>query len=61
MSNFTIYLIGTVLVACGLAFAAYKLGATPIWIAIGATIVIGMGIMAAVSKTKQKDKSNTEN
>ena len=60
MSNFAIYLIGTLLVAAGLALTAYKLNASPIWIGIGVTIVIGLGIMAAVSKTRQKEKSDTD-
>jgi len=61
MSNLAIYLIGTVLVAGGLAWAAYKLSASPIWIGIGVIIIIGLGIMAAVSKTRQKEKSGTDN
>ena len=60
MSNFAIYLIGIVLVTCGLAWTANKLGAPPIWIIIGAIIIIGMGIMAAVSKTRLKEKSDTD-
>ena len=60
MSNLVIYLIGTLFVAGGLAWAAYKLGASPIWIGIGVIVVIGMGIMAAVSKTRQKEKSDTD-
>ena len=60
MSNFAIYLIGIALVTGGLAWTANKLGAPPIWIIIGAIIIIGMGIMAAVSKTRQKEKSDTD-
>ena len=60
MSNFAIYLIGIVFVTGGLAWAANKLGASPIWISIGVIIVIGLGIMAAVSKTRQKEKSDTD-
>ena len=60
MSNFAIYLIGILSVAGGFAWAAYKLGAPPIWIGIGVIIVIGLGIMAAVSKTRQKEKSGTD-
>ena len=55
MSNFAIYLIGTLFVAGGLAWAAYKLGVQSIWIGISVIIIIGLGIMAAVSKTKQKE------
>jgi hypothetical protein len=57
MSNFSIYLIGTLFVAGGLAMAAYKLGAPPIWIGIGVFIIFGMGIMAGVLKTRQKENS----
>jgi hypothetical protein len=61
MSNFAIYLIGTVFVAAGLALTAYKLGASAIWIVIGVIIVLGLGIMAAVSKTRLKEKSDVGN
>jgi hypothetical protein len=61
MSNLVIYLIGTVFVAGGLAWAAYELGASPIWITIGVIIIIGLSIMAAVSKTRQKENSDTNN
>ncbi|MGD1008181.1 MAG: hypothetical protein ABR980_13235 [Ignavibacteriaceae bacterium] len=61
MSNLVIYLIGTAFVACGLALTAYKLHAPAIWILIGVIVVIGLGIMAAVSKTRQKEKSDTDN
>ena len=61
MSNFAIYLIGTAFVAGGLGLAAYNLGASPIWIIIGVTIIIGLGIMAGVLKTRQKEKSDTDN
>ena len=56
MSNLAIYLIGTAFVAGGLAWAASKMGAPPIWIGIGIIIVVGLGIMGAVSKTRQKEK-----
>jgi len=59
MSNLAIYLIGTALVAGGLAMTAYKLGASTIWIIIGVIIITGLGIMAAVSKTREKEKSDT--
>ena len=61
MSNLVIYLIGTAFVAGGLAWAASEMGAPLIWIIIGIVIIIGMGIMAAVSKTRQKESSDTNN
>jgi len=61
MSNFAIYLIGTVFVAGGLSIAGYKLGVPPIWIITGVIIILGMGIMGGVLKTRQKEKSDSEN
>ena len=60
MSNFAIYLIGIAFVTGGLAWTANKLGAPPIWIVIGVIIIIGLGIMAAVSKTRMKEKSDAD-
>jgi hypothetical protein len=60
MSNFAKYLIGTAFVAGGLAWAAYTLGASPIWISIGVIIIVGLGIMAAVSKTQKNEKSDAD-
>ena len=61
MSNLVIYLIGTALEAGGLAWGANEMGAPPIWIIIGVIIIFGMGIMAAVAKTRQKESSDTNN
>jgi hypothetical protein len=60
MSNFAIYLIGIAFVTGGLVWTANKLGAPPIWIIIGVIIIIGFGIMAAVSKTRLKEKSDSD-
>lgn len=58
MSNFTIYMIGTILVACALGYAAYLLGLGTAWIAIGMVIIIGLGIMGGVRKTRRPEKPN---
>ena len=55
MSNLVIYLIGTAFVAGGLAWGANEMGVPPVWIIISVIIIIGLGIMAAVSKTRQKE------
>ena len=55
MSSFGIYQIGFILLIIGLAIAAYMLGAPPVWIGIGAIILIGIGIMTGVSRTKRPD------
>lgn len=55
MSAFTAYLLGAIVLAAGLAFGAFQVGVPPIWIGIGALVVIGFGIMSAAAKTKRKD------
>lgn len=55
MSSFGTYLIGFLLVIVGLAVAAYLLNAPPMWIAIGAIVLIGIGIVTATTRTRPKD------
>ena len=55
MNNFVIYLIGTLLVVGAMAYGAFLLGTPPVWIAIGATVLVGLGILTGVTRTRQKD------
>lgn len=55
MSSFGTYLIGFVVLIVGLAVAAFLLGAPPMWIGVGVIVMIGIGILSATSRTKQKD------
>ena len=55
MTNFIVYLIGTLLVVAGLAYAAARLGVSSVWIAAGALVIIGLGLMGGIVKTRQKD------
>ena len=51
-----LYLIGYVVLIVGIGLALWQLGVlsrvTPIWIAIGALVAIGLGIMLSVSSGK---------
>lgn len=58
MTNFFVYMIGVVLVSSALAYGAYLLGAAPRWIGIGVLALVGIGIMAAIVKTRQKEPSS---
>ena len=58
MSNFGIYLIGFIVLIAGLALAATLLGLDPTWIGIGAIILIGIGILSGVTRTKRPDPPN---
>jgi len=55
MTNMTIYLIGTLLVVAGLAYGADRLGISQAWIVAGALVIIGIGLMGGIVKTRQKD------
>ncbi|MFN4101544.1 MAG: hypothetical protein ACK4GT_17405 [Pararhodobacter sp.] len=55
MSSFTIYLIGFIILVGGVAYAAFMLGVALMWIGVGAVILMGIGIITAVSKTRQRD------
>jgi hypothetical protein len=55
MTNLVIYLIGTILVVAGLAYAAVRAGLDAPWIVAGALVLVGIGLMAGIVKTRQKD------
>ena len=59
MSSFSTYLLGFIVLIIGLAIAAYLLIGPSVWIAVGAVILIGIGILSATSRTKTKDPPAT--
>jgi len=59
MSSFSTYLIGFIVLIIGLAVAAYLVGAPPLWIGVGAIVLIGIGILTGTSRTKTKDPPTT--
>lgn len=55
MSTFQTYLLGFIILTIGLSIAAYLLGVEPLWIAVVAIVLIGVGIIAATNNTKPRD------
>ena len=53
--NFALYIVGAILVVCGLAYGASRLGVSSTWIMVGAVVIIGLAIMAGVTQTRHKD------
>ena len=53
--SFTIYSIGYAIVICGLIYAAHLMHIPAHWIAVGAVILLGLGILSAVKVTRPKD------
>jgi hypothetical protein len=59
MSAFMLYGFGFFVLLAGLVYGAYLLHVPQTWIGVGALVIIGIGVMSAVSHTKQKDAPKT--
>ena len=57
MTNTLVYMIGVVLVVGALAYGMSLLGVSTTWSAIAAIALLGLGLMAAIVKTRQKEPS----
>lgn len=57
MTNFFVYMIGVVLVVGALAYGANLAGLSPAWTGVLAFMVLGLGVMGAIVKTRQKEPS----
>ena len=55
--GFAAYMVGMVLVIAGLAYGASLLGAPGTWIGIGVVVLMGIGIMGGITKTRRRDPS----
>ena len=53
--SFGIYTIGFAIMIGGLIYAAHLLHVPTHWIAVGAIVLIGLGILTGVKSTRQKD------
>jgi hypothetical protein len=53
--SFGLYLLGTVVVIAGLAYAAHLAHVPAPWIVAGAVVIAGLGILGGVKSTRMKD------
>jgi hypothetical protein len=53
--SFGLYAAGFAIVIAGLIYGAYLIHVPTHWIAVGAIIMLGVGILSAVKATRQKD------
>jgi hypothetical protein len=53
--SFGIYIFGFLLMVIGLVYGAAMLHAPAHWIAMGAIVLVGIGILTGVKATRQKD------
>jgi hypothetical protein len=54
--SFGIYLAGFAIMIIGLGLGAYYLHIPAHWIAVGAVVMIGLGVLKGVSKTRTRDQ-----
>jgi hypothetical protein len=55
--SFAIYLIGYFFLILGLAVGAHMMHIPSRWIGVGVLVMVGMGILSGVSRTRQRDRS----
>ena len=55
--SFGLYLIGFVVLILGLGYAAFLAGVPGQWIAVGVIVLVGLGILTGVTRTRQRDPS----
>ena len=53
--SFALYLIGLALLVGGIAWGLVTAGLAPVYVGITCVIVLGIGVMMAVSRTRAKD------
>jgi uncharacterized membrane protein YiaA len=55
--SFGLYAAGFAIVICGLIYGAHLLHMPGHWIAVGAIVLVGVGILSGVKSTRQKDSA----
>jgi hypothetical protein len=55
--SFALYVIGFVILICGLAYGATLMHVPQQWIAVGIVVLVGLGILTGVTNTRQRDSS----
>jgi len=55
--SFSIYIVGYIVLMIGLCYGAYLAHLPSQWIVVGMLVMLGLGIVTAVTRTRQKDPS----
>lgn len=56
--SFALYLVGLVILVAGIAWGLVVAGVPHLYIAIASVILIGLGIVSGVTRTRGKDPSS---
>ncbi len=57
--SFPLYLLGFLIVIGGVAWALVVAGVQTLYVVIACVILVGLGILSGVAKTRQKDPPTT--
>jgi hypothetical protein len=55
--SFGLYALGFVILTIGLMYGAFLLHLPAHWIAVGAIVLLGVGILSGVKATRQRDSA----
>ena len=55
MSAFALYVVGFVVFVGGVLFAEHLLHVPQTWVLVSGLVLVGLGVMSAVSHTKRRD------
>jgi hypothetical protein len=56
--SFGLYILGFAILTIGLAIGAHLMHMPPRWIGVGVIVLVGLGILKAVTHTRQRDSPN---
>jgi hypothetical protein len=56
--SFGLYLLGFVILIGGVAWGLIVVGIAPLYVAIACVILLGIGILTGVTRTRPKDPQN---
>jgi len=56
--SFGLYLVGFIVMIIGLALGAHLMHVPPRWIGVGVVVLVGLGILSGVAKTRGRDPSS---
>ena len=60
MSSLGVYLIGFMILTAGVAMAMFLAGVPTAWIGAVGVVLLGLGVLMGVSKTRRRDASPME-
>ena len=60
MSSLSIYLVGFLVLVIGVTMGLHLAGVPTTWIAVVGVVMLGIGILSAVAKTRTRDASPVE-